>query len=42
MDTGTVQIAPGGGTQGMAPMHPPAPLDIRGMACLVHRPGDRR
>jgi hypothetical protein len=36
---GTVQIASGGGTPGMDPMHPPAAPDIRGMA---HLNGDRR
>jgi hypothetical protein len=34
----TVQIDPGGGTQGMDPMHPPAAPDIPGMAPLD---GDR-
>ncbi len=36
---GTVQIDPGGGSQGMEPMHPRAALDIGGMNRLN---GDRR
>ncbi len=36
---GTVQIGPGGGSQGMDPMHPPAALDIEGMDGPT---GDRR
>lgn len=36
---GTVQMAPGGGSQGMEPMHPPAALDIEGVDRLS---GDRR
>jgi hypothetical protein len=35
----TVQIGPGGGTQGMDPMHLPAAPDIPGMG---HLSGDRR
>jgi hypothetical protein len=35
----TVQIAPGGGSQGMEPMHPPVAQDIEGMDGLT---GDRR
>jgi len=40
--SGTVQIAAGGGGQGMDPMHPLAALVIRGMARFVPRPGNRR
>lgn len=39
---GTVQIAAGGGSQGMDPMHPPAAPDIEGMDRLAPRSGDRR